>query len=146
MKKATFILILLFVFALSTPAKSIFNDKEAFSITKAVKLGRSKLGNSFYSLPSGNKNNVKTEQLKQCDKNCNSCDTKTGICSYCKSGYYLKNNICENCPSNASCSNGIAFTCNDYYYQNNDSCVDICTNVSCANGSPSRSKISCCCH
>ena len=146
MKKLFFILAVLSFLPFTANAKNTFNDNDAFVIAKVVKLGRGST-NSFYSSNSlaGNSSG-KSELLKTCDKNCASCNTQNGVCGHCKSGYYLKNNVCVTCPGNATCSNGIAFVCNNKYYKLDDSCVAICTNVKCISGTSSKANDnSCCC-
>ncbi|XP_052787490.1 multiple epidermal growth factor-like domains protein 6 isoform X1 [Mya arenaria] len=64
--------------------------------------------------------------------NCKSCYQSIGSysCSECKSGYYLKNNICYNCGSQCkSCATYSCLSCNDGYW--GDTCENNC-NESCA--------------
>ena len=134
-------------------AEEIFQNSSAFYVAKVVKLGRS--SSSAFSAGSNIFNTGSmghAELLEECDDNCreNSCNRQNGVCSACKSGYYLKNNICLTCPENASCSNGVTFICNNSYYKASSSassCSPICANVSCAAGtSPTASANSCCCY
>lgn len=146
MKKMIFIFAILAFLPLTSHAENILNETGAFTIAKAVKLGRGS-GVSAYSSGKLNNSGGQTNLAKDCDKSCASCDRGTGKCSACKSGYYLTNNTCLTCPANATCSNGIAFICNDKYYKSGDSCVTICTNVSCSSGtSPTPTNNSCCCY
>lgn len=146
MKKLIFIFALLAFLPLNVHAENIFNETDAFTVAKAVKLGRGTNGNT-YSSGTLDRSGSGAELLKSCDKNCRSCNEETGTCSVCKSGYYLKNNACSACPANAACSNGIAFICNDRYYKSADKCASICTNVSCTAGTtPQAQANSCCCY
>ena len=115
---------------------SVFNTGEAFSLAKAVKLGRGKTS-SFNEM---NALNVTSELLKNCDPDCISdyCDRNSGTCSRCLAGKFIYNNKCLSCPSNATC-NGVTFTCKNGYYKNSTQCSP-CTDIhdkciSCSNGS-----------
>ena len=69
-----------------------FNTNKAFSLAKAVKLGR---GSSYFG---GGINAINTGATinndKKCEIGCQTCDTKTGKCSKCQSGYGMKNGYC----------------------------------------------------
>ena len=135
-------------------AEEIFQNSSAFYVAKVVKLGRGDASATYFSgsLKDPSSSVGHAELLEECDDNCreNSCNRQNGVCSACKSGYYLKNNICLTCPENASCSNGVTFICNNSYYKASSSassCSPICANVSCAAGtSPTASANSCCCY
>ena len=53
-----------------------------------------------------------------CDENCEKCDSKTGICSQCISGYYPKDLDCLKCPENCDgeCPEGKCQKCKDGFY------------------------------
>lgn len=148
MKKLSFILALaaLMPIGSSAQAETIFNTDQSFTVAKAVKLGR---GNSYSVATDSTVNTGQGGQIetkKECSANCADCNTSTGKCNTCDSGYYLDNGKCVSCPSNASCSNGLSFTCNDYYYKSGNSCVGICNGVTCKSGYKAVSKAtSCCC-
>ena len=144
MKKLLLILSGLIFFAFESHAEIFLNSSDAFTVAKAVKLGR---GHQFFygktSLNNGNFSSL----AKDCEDTCADCDRKTGICSVCKSGYYLKNNTCTKCPANASCSNGTSFVCGNYFTESTDSCLSICSNVTCVPGTtPYTQTDRCCCY
>ena len=72
-----------------------------------------------------NINTGKNELIKNCDQNCENCDTSTGTCLSCKNGMFLNNNssnnVCMSCPANATC-NGVSLACKAGYYKNANSC------------------------
>ena len=145
MKKLAFIFAMLTFLPFIARAEIVLNETDAFTVAKAVKLGRGSSVGAYSSGTFGNSGSG-AKLAKDCDKNCASCDTGTGTCSACKSGYYLTNNACSTCPANATCSNGIAFICNDKYYKSSDKCVGICTGVSCISGTSAKAENnSCCC-
>lgn len=147
MKKLFFILAVLSFLPFKATANSVFDNNHSFVIAKAVKLGRSASKNIYSSSNLNNSGAGKSELAKTCDKNCADCNTLNGVCGHCKSGYYLKNNVCVTCPDNATCSNGIAFMCNNKYYKVNDVCLSICSNINCSSGtSPQAEANSCCCY
>ncbi len=76
-----------------------------------------------------------------CPENCTTCSS--GVCSVCRSGYYLSGNGCISCPKNATCD-GKSINCNDGYTETNGICKPQETVYSC----PSHMKLSadnCCC-
>ncbi len=147
MKKLFFILAVLSFLPFKATADNVFDNNNSFVIARAVKLGRSASKSIYSSANLNNSGAGKSELAKTCDKNCADCNTLNGVCGHCKSGYYLKNNVCVTCPDNATCSNGIAFVCNNKYYASGDSCVAICTNVKCISGTtPTIKDYSCCCY
>ena len=103
-------------------ATGIFNDSESFVVARAFKLGRGKAvsiySNGHLGSVDANKNTIdengtKTENTFQipCDKNCASCDTKTGTCSACKSSFKLENNACTYVPSAQDLDTGCLMNC-----------------------------------
>ncbi len=139
---------LLFLVFLLTPvvlkAESYLHQKDSFLIAKAVKLGRTRLNPSYSNSSLAGESEIALS--KECSQNCKSCNTLNGICSACETGYYLENNKCVTCPSNALCNNGISFICNNFYYKSGSKCVGICIGVSCLNGyTPTPSSAKCCC-
>ena len=146
MKKLFLILAVLSFLPFKATANSVSDNNNSFVIARAVKLGRSTSKSIYSSANLNNSGAGKAELAKTCDENCVSCNTQNGVCGHCKSGYYLKNNVCVTCPGNATCFNGIAFVCNNKYYASGDSCVAICTNVKCISGTtPKANNNSCCC-
>ena len=103
-------------------ATGVFNDSESFVVARAFKLGRGKAvsiySNGHLGSVDANKNTIdengtKTENTFQipCDKNCASCDTKTGTCSACKSSFKLENNACTYVPSAQDLDTGCLMNC-----------------------------------
>ena len=103
-------------------AAGVFNDSESFVVARAFKLGRGKAvsiySNGHLGSVDANKNTIdengtKTENTFQipCDKNCASCDTKTGTCSACKSSFKLENNACTYVPSAQDLDTGCLMNC-----------------------------------
>lgn len=145
MKKMMFIFTMLVFLPLTSHAENILNETGAFTIAKAVKLGRGSSVSAYSSGKFGNSGSG-TKLAKSCVRNCASCNQETQECSVCRSGYYLTNGTCSSCPANATCLNGIAFICNDEYYQSSNQCVSICTGVRCVSGTtatPTNNR--CCC-
>ena len=132
-------------------AEEIFQNSSAFYVAKVVKLGRGDASATYFSgsLEDPSSSVGHAELLEECDDNCreNSCNRQNGVCSACKSGYYLKNNTCTKCPANASCSNGTSFVCGNYFTESTDSCLSICSNVTCVPGTtPYTQTDRCCCY
>ena len=131
-------LLLIAAFAAVVPfcadaASPVFDDAGAFTVAKAVKLGRGKAYkiNGGQSFGKGG-----FEETKSCCAHCANCNTKTGECTACETGFELKNGKCEK----KVCGNGT--------YERNGDCVAICTGVSC-NASQGYKAVayndSCCC-
>ena len=136
MKKLLLTFIPLSLLSFVVHAQTPLIDKEAFTIARAVKLGRGSGTEDFFlsTLNSFSSAELDKSSEKYCDENCRNCNKETGICSFCTSGYYLKDNMCLLCPDNASCSNGEVFVCNNKYYKYENSCISICSNVKCITG------------
>ncbi len=103
----------------------------SFVQAKAVKLGRSTADGAVWqsSLKSGN---GMSEFAKECDSNCQKCDTSTGFCLSCSPDRYLSNGLCQPCPSKHSCDGKKA--------------VPNCSGVQCIEGtSPVANATGCCC-
>ena len=103
-------------------AAGVFNDSESFVVARAFKLGRGKaasiysggkLGTVDANKKTVDENGGETENTFQipCDKNCASCDTKTGTCSACKSSFKLENNACVYVPSAQDLDTGCLMNC-----------------------------------
>ena len=131
-------LLLIAAFAVVLPycadaAQTVFNDAGAFTVAKAVKLGRGKAYkiNGGQSFGKGG-----FDETKSCCAHCANCNTKTGECTACETGFELKYGKCEK----KVCGNGT--------YERNGDCVAICTGVSC-NASQGYKAVayndSCCC-
>ena len=73
------------------------------------------------------------------------CATQSGsTCTKCNSGYYLSDNTCKSCPSNASCSGTSSFSCNSGYYKNGTVCSSCSSAIAgCSTCTASGSLISC---
>ena len=93
MKKLAFIFAMLTFLPFIARAENVLNKTDAFTVAKAVKLGRGSSVGAYSSGTFGNSGSG-TKLAKDCDKNCASCDTGTGTCYACKSGYYLTKNAC----------------------------------------------------
>lgn len=104
---------------------SVFNDGDSFIVARSVKIGRERAagGAGFSTIATGSSGGAKAEVAKLCDKNCKSCDTTTGTCQQCTSGYRLFSNACVSCPGNASCNGSPDFACNSGYYKSGTSCL-----------------------
>ena len=116
--------LLFFYCALAAPARAenTLLSNNGFVIAKAVKLGRKDVNqNTDWT----NVNTGKNELIKNCNQNCENCDTSTGTCFSCKNGMFLNNNssnnVCMSCPANATC-NGVSLACKAGYYKNANSC------------------------
>lgn len=73
---------------------------------KAVKLGRNMSANSLYqsSATVGPGSNIRTPELaKECDANCQDCDTMTGNCLLCGYDRYISGKLCLICPEKNYC-------------------------------------------
>lgn len=144
MKKYIYILAVICFFPLTVQAVGIFDETQEFFVARATKLGRSDQ-NGFGAI-SRVAGPAEIEQFVDCDINCTSCNNKTGTCSRCAPGRYLKDNLCIACPSNASCGGGSEYSCNSYYRKVSSECISICFGVSCKSGtSPVSKTASCCC-
>ncbi len=114
-------LLLIAAFAAIVPfcadaASPVFDDAGAFTVAKAVKLGRGKA----YRISGGQSFGDSTfNEDKTCCEHCVSCDKTTGKCLGCEEGYVLNEGRCEK------------LACGDGTYEKNGSCVSICTGVSC---------------
>ena len=128
-------------------SNSLLRDKEAFTVAKAIKLGREKMAigkNSIVLPPPRGEDEL---DLKDCDANCaeGSCNRITGKCSKCISGRWLDKNLCWACPTYATC-NGLDFTCRTKYRKQSDRCVANCAGVSCKSGFVAvANSTGCCC-
>lgn len=103
----------------------------SFVQAKAVKLGRGGTNSAMWqsALKSGEK---MAELAKECDTNCQKCDTSTGRCLSCVSERYLSNGLCQLCPSKHSCDGVQA--------------IPNCSGVQCIEGtSPVANATGCCC-
>lgn len=144
MKKYLFILAVFCLFAGQADAADLFADASSFTIARATKLGRVSTGSLGGMSSVGGK--AETEQYIECDANCTACDTKSGSCSKCVSGRYLKNNLCISCPANAVCTGGSSFTCKTNFRKAGEQCPALCEGVSCKSGfSPTVKSGKCCC-
>lgn len=89
MKKIfTYLAVLLSVFSFNTNAEStepLFSQSGSFLLAKAVKLGR---GSSVSTLD-GSKFVGSRIKTPECSENCLNCNSLTGKCDTCESGYYL---------------------------------------------------------
>ena len=145
-------LLLIAAFAAVVPfcadaASPVFDDAGAFTVAKAVKLGRGKAYkiNGGQSFGKGG-----FDETKSCCAHCANCNTKTGECTACETGFELKNGSCveKQCDEHCtSCSKGTCYDCESGYelnngkcekiacgagtYEKNGSCVSICTGVTC---------------
>lgn len=170
---------LLLIFSLAVflpanaPAETILNDAAAFNVAKAVKLGRGKT--SMYNADTLLSHGGESGGLaKTCSSQCLSCDTATGTCQSCPSGYFPDGSGCSKCASIAngkclacysdaridcsvvSCDEGyiqdvpdprcMELTCDDYQRRSGTSCVGNCTGVVCKSGyTPTATLTGCCC-
>lgn len=141
MKNICLFFILACFFPLAAQAEQPLKNNEAFVVAKAVKLGR---GNA-YSTGGLNSLRPETSLAKDCDPNCLSCDQTTGVCSKCKSGRYLKNNLCMVCPDNAVCPGDSSFSCDTSYRKAGETCLGMCSDVSCKTGFSTVIKSDRCC-
>ena len=138
MKKS---ILIIFSCLLSISATAGSLGENPIILAKAVKLGR---GNA-YSVTAHAKISA-WETGIDCHDQCKSCDTTTGTCSVCNTGYYLQNNICITCPANAQCDNGLDYVCANTFYKSRDECINICSNITCVDGTlPVASADKCCC-
>lgn len=73
------------------------------------------------------------------------CETQNGnTCTKCKSGYYLLNNACLACPTNATCSGTSGFICKSGYYRSGDKCLSCSSAIpDCSSCSISGSAVIC---
>ena len=107
-------------------AAGLFNFNDSFDIAKAVKLGRGSRQNSqnWITLGGGG-----AQIAKECDNNCSVCDTATGKCSTCKTGYIVSNGTCvqeKSCVSQCSECNkltGVCSACKSPYLISGNVCV-----------------------
>lgn len=84
--------------------ESVFSNRGAFIIAKAVKLGR---GNAYSVAADTTVDTGKTEIAKpQCDDSCTTCDTTTGKCVGCPSGKRPNGNRCVDNCYNVVCKSG----------------------------------------
>ena len=169
---------LLLIFSLAVflpanaPAETLLNDAAAFNVAKAVKLGRGKT--SMYNADTLLSHGGESGGLaKTCSSQCLSCDTATGTCQSCPSGYFPDGSGCSKCtsPSNGTCNGCYApgeridcydltcdagyiqdgdgcmeLTCDDYQRRSGTSCVGNCTGVVCKSGyTPTATLTGCCC-
>ena len=102
---------------------------------KAVKLGRTMNANNSYqsAVKVGSGSNTKIPELiKECDANCQDCDTTTGNCLLCGYNRYISDKLCLICPDKNYCDGKTA--------------VPNCTDVSCLSGSfTEATNTGCCC-
>ncbi len=144
MKKLFLFFILAGFFPLAIQAEQILQSSESFMTAKVVKLGRGSVNTGYSSI---NLSAEYTELLEECDDNCleSSCNRQTGVCSACKPGRYLKNNLCLACPDNATCSGNSSFKCNASYRKAGETCLGLCSGVSCKSGFTATVKSDQCC-
>lgn len=156
MKKILFILAVCMLCPVVKASSDTFNSEAAFTLAKAVKLGR---GSTHFTerLSSLNSNEIKNLSEKiDCDANCSSCDDTTGTCSGCIRGRYLSDNMCPACPAQHYCDGKTAVpNCQDVFClagngpESNDNgccCVANCTGVTCMAGyTPTPNASGCCC-
>ena len=142
MKKYLLMVFVLCCFSFPVSAAKIFSDTDGFIIAKAVKLGR---GRAYSIDGTSTLNSGKTELSKNCDKNCADCNTDTGTCSACKSGYYLLNGSCKTCPANATCDGGNDYVCYSQYRKTSSGWLGICSGVTCKSGFTAVAHASSCC-
>lgn len=93
------------------------DDAGSFQIAKAYKIGRDRQAHSSdanrVDIGGGN------VTLKECSEHCSSCNTSTGSCSACESGFTLENGACKSrCPSGYSFSPIFAGCIKDTYMCN----------------------------
>ncbi|MGN1079581.1 MAG: hypothetical protein ACI4TE_05355 [Alphaproteobacteria bacterium] len=81
----------------------------------------------------GSGSDSKTPELaKQCDANCQDCDTGTGLCLLCGDNRYISGSLCLICPQKNYCDGKTA--------------IPNCTGVSCLSGSfAEATDTGCCC-
>ena len=127
---------------------------------KAVKLGRNISASSLYqsSVTVGSGSNIRTPELaKECDANCQDCDTKTGQCLLCSTERYISNKLCLLCPKQNYCDGKTAIpNCTDVsclsgsFAEATDTgccCISNCNGVSCKSGYTATATANgCCCH
>ena len=124
---------LFFYCALAAPvhAESMALSDNGFVIARARKLGRSDPF-SFNENTSASNSNSSKYRFECHDKNCQTCNYATGICSTCHTGYFLSNRLCKSCSS-IKIDNGIctlctsstscqAITCNSGYIKKDNAC------------------------
>ncbi len=139
------LILTLFSFVLFTSAVQAnmsFDDTQSFQMARVVKIGRSnaELSTDSTALSSsgGYTENSEVDYVQCGVANCKTCNFSTHNCTMCESGYYLSNNVCVSCPSNATCSDGKVYSCNNLYYDTTSgtsgTCTAICTNVTCVSG------------
>ena len=99
--------------------EQIFQTKNTFTLAKAVKLGRARIS-AFDQIGTLTES---SSLSKGCSSTCYTCDTSTGTCTVCKSGYYLNGSGgCTSCPANATCDGSSAYTCASGYYDSGSGC------------------------
>lgn len=127
MKKIfTYLAVLLSVFSFNTNAEStepLFSQSGSFLLAKAVKLGR---GSSVSTLD-GSKFVGSRIKTPECSENCLNCNSLTGKCDTCESGYYLSSagnclpcsvSDCAECDAMGYCA-----VCEDGYSLENGECI-----------------------
>lgn len=156
MKKILFILTACMLSVSYARAADFFDGSAAFTLAKAVKLGRS---NSHFTqgFSSLNSNEIKDlPETIDCDANCASCNTATGICSACAADRYLSSNMCPACPEKSYCDGktavpncqGVNCLANSTPVADNSGCCCIanCSGVTCKAGyTPVANATGCCC-
>lgn len=122
-------------------SEQIFQTKNTFTLAKAVKLGRARIS-AFDQIGTLTES---SSLSKGCSSSCYTCDTSTGTCTVCKSGYYLNGSGgCTSCPANATCDGSSAYTCTSGYYDSGSGCSACTTTGTCtgSNGGSSSSSSS----
>ena len=70
-----------------------------------------------------------------CDEHCEKCDSSTGVCEKCESGFYPDGIKCISCPQNCQgeCPQGKCISCKDGFYGDtcDKSCPEFCINKAC---------------
>ena len=124
---------------------------------KAVKLGRNISATSSYQsmINVGTNASPPVELAKQCDANCQDCDTVTGQCQWCNHNRYLSGGLCLICPEKNYCDGETAIpNCTDVaclsgsFSEANDTgccCVSNCSGVSCQSGYTAVANATGCC-
>ncbi len=120
------------VFSTALQAKSVFEETKTFQIARAVKIGRSVVSSDNTANVASSSYTTNEISINfTCGSTCKTCDSTARKCTQCNTGYYLNNDSCTVCPSNATCTDGKTFECYPLYYSSDNQCLSNCYNVLC---------------